>query len=66
MNYEESGFEYLSEDTPQNIHEEPTKNNVVLEEPTEFIKGLPEWDLEPPYEIVRRQQLWLILNVLVY
>lgn len=57
MNQTDTGFEYLSDEKPQIIQEDILKNKTPLEEPGEFIKGLPDWDLEPPYEIVRRKEL---------
>lgn len=41
--------------------EEPIETNIniinkaeVVEEENQFIKGLPDWDLEPPFETIRR------------
>lgn len=52
-------FEYLSKD--DNIIPISEEDNIVIEDEEEktnqFVSGLPEWDLEPPYEIIRRRQL---------
>lgn len=45
---------YLEEDekiTEQEKKETPEYIN------NEFINGLPEWDLEPPYEVIKRSEL---------
>jgi len=34
----------------KNITKSPEVNN-------EFINGLPDWDLEPPYELIKRSKL---------
>lgn len=55
---EDNGFEYLFEEQlPKSHSKDDSKGSVQIEENNEFINGLPEWDLEPPYEVVRRQQL---------
>lgn len=54
---EENGFEYLTDDTPQNNNITNSKNNPPSDDYHEFVEGLPDWDLEPPFEIVRRNQL---------
>lgn len=55
---EDYGFEYLSEDKlSTNISKNESEKTVHVEEINEFINGLPDWDLEPPFELVRRQQL---------
>ena len=43
---------------------EPLKNEInnqkkeeIPENNNEFIKGLPDWDLEPPYELIKRSNL---------
>ena len=47
-----------------NNQDDTTNNNSQEEELTDaFIKGLPDWDLVPMYEIVRRiSRKWLIMN----
>jgi len=60
---EDNGFEYLSSDTKENLNFTNSETKPPIDDYREFVEGLPEWDLEPPYEIVRRNQLWLILNV---
>lgn len=55
---EDYGFEYLSEEKlSTNISKNEPEKTVHVEEINEFINGLPDWDLEPPFELVRRQQL---------
>lgn len=54
---EDTGFEYLSQETLENLpnhHDNPIN---PIEDYHEFVEGLPDWDLEPPYELVRRNQL---------
>lgn len=54
---EDNTFEYLSDDIPNNLNTENSNINQTINDYHEFVEGLPEWDLEPPYEIVRRNQL---------
>lgn len=57
MTLEQNTFEYIN-----NVEETPKENietNIKLEETPQkltedFVTGLPSWDLEPPYEVVRR------------
>lgn len=54
---EDTGFEYLSQETLENLpnyHDNPIN---PIEDYHEFVEGLPDWDLEPPYELVRRNKL---------
>ncbi len=50
---EDDAITYIEEDeiTPQEIVNE---SNEIK---SEFINGLPDWDLEPPYEIIKRSNL---------
>lgn len=54
---EDNAFEYLSDDIPENTNLINSDNKPSINDYHEFVEGLPEWDLEPPYEIVRRNQL---------
>lgn len=46
-------FQFINEE--QSINVEQNKNNIPEEKITEdFVTGLPDWDLTPPYEVVRR------------
>ena len=44
-------FEEVDKDRKEKEKEKEKLNNISNEE---FINGLPEWDLVPPYESVRR------------
>ena len=57
MDNNENVFEYLTEDNIIPI-EKTVSDEVKLteEKANQFVNGLPDWDLEPPYEIVRRHQ----------
>lgn len=53
-------FEYINTDIQINNQEEvktilsditQTENKQLAED---FVTGLPNWDLEPPYEVIRR------------
>ena len=46
-------FQFINEEQPINV--EQNENNIPEEKITEdFVTGLPDWDLTPPYEVVRR------------
>lgn len=51
-------FEYVNNEENKIIENNPTveeenkKDNQSLTQ--DFVTGLPSWDLEPPYEVVRR------------
>lgn len=46
-------FQFIDEEQP--INEKQNEDNISKEEITEdFVTGLPNWDLTPPYEVVRR------------
>lgn len=48
-----SPFQFVNkEEIEEKIEkEEPTNKQVIAED---FVTGLPEWDLTPPYEVIRR------------
>jgi len=50
-------FEYISNETLENISDKKEIKEEKIIESNQFIEGLPEWNLEPPYELVRRKQL---------
>ena len=57
MEQEQNTFEYIKPiQEPQeeniNITTKEQENEKQLAE--DFVTGLPSWDLEPPYEVVRR------------
>lgn len=57
MEQELNTFEYIN--PVQEPQEENIKVNTKIEETEQqltedFVTGLPSWDLEPPYEVVRR------------
>lgn len=57
MEQEQNTFEYIKPvQEPQeekiNITAKEQENKKQLTE--DFVTGLPSWDLEPPYEVVRR------------
>lgn len=54
---QEQTFEYIKpiqeqQEEKVNISIKEQKNEKQLTE--DFVTGLPSWDLEPPYEVVRR------------
>ena len=52
-NQNTSPFQFITEE--KNIPNEEKKQIKVDEQTTEaFVTGLPDWDLAPPYEIIRR------------
>lgn len=58
MDNNENVFEYLTEDNIIPIEKMDSGEVKLTEEKTnQFVNGLPDWDLEPPYEIIRRHQL---------
>lgn len=52
-------FEYISKEDNIIPIDNKSTNDVKEEEDktNQFVSGLPDWDLEPPYEIVRRNQM---------
>ena len=57
MEQEQNTFEYIKPiQEPQgenmNINTKEQKNDQQIAE--DFVTGLPSWDLEPPYEVIRR------------
>lgn len=53
---EENIFEEISE-IESLASKKDSSEKKTDEKKEQFIKDLPDWDLEPPYEIVRRNQL---------
>lgn len=54
---EDNGFEFISNEPIEYIPKSTENKLPSIEDYHEFIEGLPEWDLEPPFELVRRNQL---------
>jgi len=54
---EEFSFEYMTDDFDKEFEKNEQVNEMPLEDTSQFVKGLPDWDLEPPYELVRRKDL---------
>ena len=48
---------YLDESEPINNEINKPKKVELPDNNNEFIKGLPDWDLEPPYELIKRSNL---------
>lgn len=52
-------FTYVEKNIEQNNtkdkEKQSTNKETITEEETQaFVTGLPEWDLVPPYEVIRR------------
>ena len=52
----------MNDDTITYLDEENEIKPIKIEEESikidnEFINGLPDWDLEPPYELIKRSNL---------
>ena len=56
MNNDDNVFEYLSNDNIIPIDRDIKEEEDKEEKANQFVSGLPQWDLEPPYEIIRRRQ----------
>lgn len=54
---EEYGFEYLTDDNELNTLGKYSEEETLNNDKNEFVNGLPDWDLEPPHELVRRKDL---------
>lgn len=57
MEEEQNTFEYINpvQETQKENFEVNTKIEEIEQKLGEdFVTGLPSWDLEPPYEVVRR------------
>lgn len=61
-NQNTSPFQFITEE--ENIPNEEKEQIIVDEQTAEaFVTGLPDWDLTPPYEIIRRvSRKWRIMN----
>lgn len=57
MKNDDNVFEYLSNDNIIPIEGDIKEEEGMQEKTNQFVSGLPQWDLEPPYEIIRRRQL---------
>jgi len=63
-NQNTSPFQFINEEE-KIISTSETKDEIKIDEETTeaFVTGLPDWDLAPPYEVIRRvNRKWLILN----
>ena len=56
-NQNTSPFQFINEEIktePVNINEAKEEIKINDETTEVFVTGLPDWDLAPPYEVIRR------------
>jgi len=56
-------FQFINQE--ENIVSSEEQAQIKIDEQTTeaFVTGLPDWDLTPPFEVIRRvSRKWLIMN----